>query len=425
MGLVTPGFELDYENNSMQRGGGRVLPYVVIPAGSFTTDIETIRKAVSDEVVNSIVDALTKVMPEGGFRRPAVEKPEERTFIGTLQEINRYFYSKWWTDGLPIIPPTKKAVEEMLQGTDLPRDMELGVMEPRGGILTVETIAINAVMAGCLPIHMPVLIAGMKALLKVTYPVVTASTGSWSRSWIINGPIRKDLNINCRSGAVGPGWLSNSCIGRALGLIVQNTGGARPGVHDMGTLGNPGKYTTVIGENEEESPWTPLHVERGYSKDDSTITFAAPNSYIQFIATTPKDVLRELRTRIMHGLVWPGRVFALIPPENANEMAKAGWTKQDIKRFLVQYTRIPKAKSPLKQMPRERWPKEFEALDDDDLLPVFPNERMIDIVVTGGPGRWIALLGPSVVDVATEKIELPSNWKELVEKYKGALMKET
>ncbi|MEM2319769.1 MAG: hypothetical protein QXQ63_03360, partial [Candidatus Bathyarchaeia archaeon] len=187
MGLVTPGFELDYENNSMQRGGGRVLPYVVIPAGSFTTDIETIRKAVSDEVVNSIVDALTKVMPEGGFRRPAVEKPEERTFIGTLQEINRYFYSKWWTDGLPIIPPTKKAVEEMLQGTDLPRDMELGVMEPRGGILTVETIAINAVMAGCLPIHMPVLIAGMKALLKVTYPVVTASTGSWSRSWIING----------------------------------------------------------------------------------------------------------------------------------------------------------------------------------------------------------------------------------------------
>lgn len=393
---------------------GKALPWVIIPAGSFTTEIEIIRSATTDEVINAIIDALTR--PQHIVPRGLIKEPEEHIFRGTFREINQYFYKKWWTDGLPIIPPTREAVEEMLQGTDLPPDTELGVMEPRGGALTVEAIAVNAVMAGCLPLHMPVLIAAMKAFLKTVYMVVTASTGSWSRLWLINGPIRKHLNINCGTGALGPGWLSNCTIGRALGLIIQNTGGARPGIHDMGTLGNPFKYTFAFGENEEESPWSPLHVEKGFSKEDSTISFAAPNALIQFIATTPQELINSLRERMALQMM-PNNMI-LLSPENAKHLAKMGWSKQEIKRAIAEGLKIP---SPPLPPPSPIGPSEKPPVPGP---PMPPREGLIDIVVTGGPGRWLAIAGPSVTRLVTEKIELPSNWNELVQKYRNALGKE-
>ncbi len=394
---------------------GRALPCVIIPAGSFTTEIEIIRSAVTDEVVNAIIDALTK--PQHIVPRGLIKEPEERVFRGTFKEINQYFYKNWWTDGLPIIPPTKEAVEEMLQGTDLPPETELGEMEPRGGILTVETIAVNAVMAGCLPVHMPVLIAAMKAFLKTVYMVVTASTGSWSRLWLINGPIRKDLNINCGTGALGPGWLSNSTIGRALGLIIQNTGGARPGIHDMGTLGSPFKYTFVVGENEEESPWPPLHVEKSFSEDDSTVSFAAPNAFIQFIATTPQELIASLRERLSLQMM-PNNVI-LLSPENARDLAKAGWTKQEFKRAITEGLQIRGPPPPPPSPPPPGSPPPTPR------PPTPPRESLIDIVVTGGPGRWLSIAGPSVTRLVTEKIELPPNWDKLIAKYRNLLVKET
>ena len=152
-------------------------------------------------------------------------------------------------------------------------------MVPRLGKATVEKIAINAVMAGALPTYMPVLIASVQALWTPDgTPCATVSTGSWAPFWIINGPIRKDLHINSGSGALSPGDMANATIGRAMGLITKNIGGIRKGIEDMGFLGNPGKYSMVMAENEEESPWEPLHVEQGFKKEDSAITVFFPNS---------------------------------------------------------------------------------------------------------------------------------------------------
>ena len=166
----------------------------------------------------------------------------------------------------------------MLQGTDLPPDHVVGKIIPRLGKATVEKIAINAVMAGALPTYMPLLIAGVEALLdpESAFDTFGVSTGSWAPFWIVNGPIRHDLQINSGYGALSPGNVANAAIGRALGLIIKNIGGIRKGVEDMGVLGNPGKYTLVIAENEEGSPWEPLHVERGFNAQDSTVTLFFP-----------------------------------------------------------------------------------------------------------------------------------------------------
>ena len=169
----------------------------------------------------------------------------------------------------------------MLTGTDLPADRLLGKLQSRNGKATIEKIAINAVMAGALPTYLPVIIAGTINLLESEagfngYTTYGFSTGSWAPFWIINGPIRSQLNINNGSGAFSPGNIANAAIGRAMGLIVKNIGGVRKGIEDMGVMGNPMKYTMVIAENEEESPWEPLHVEMGYKKEDSTICLSFP-----------------------------------------------------------------------------------------------------------------------------------------------------
>ena len=133
-------------------------------------------------------------------------------------------------------------------------------------------IAINAVMAGALPTHMPVLIAGTRALVSNRSAVMmAASTGSFAPFWIINGPVRNDIRINCSYGAMNPGDIANAAIGRAMGLITKNIRGVRKQMEDMGVLGNPGKYSWVMGENEENSPWEPLHVEHGLKPEDSAI----------------------------------------------------------------------------------------------------------------------------------------------------------
>jgi len=198
------------------------------------------------------------------------EKLPRIVFKGSLGEVNRFFYKRGWADGLPIIPPTEEAVKEMLTGTDLPSDHIIGTIIPRSGKATVEKIAINAVMAGALPTYMPLLIAGVQAIMdpRSRYSTWGVSTGSWSPFWIVNGPIRNDLNINSSSGALSPGDIANAAIGRAMGLIIKNIGGVRKGIEDMGVLGNPGKYSMVIAENEEDSPWEPLHVEQGFNKED-------------------------------------------------------------------------------------------------------------------------------------------------------------
>ena len=233
-------------------------------------------------VMKDVVEGLTRPLtPEEKSPKPQTGKTPRVAFKGSLQDVNRFYYSKGWTDGLPIIPPTEAAVAEMMTGTDLPPDHIVATIIPRKGKATIEKIAINAVMAGALPTYMPVLIAAVQSFAdpKTRFDTFEVSTGSWAPFFAINGRIRNDINVNCSSGALSPGNIANAAIGRAVGLIVKNIGGARKAIEDMGVIGNPGKYSLVIGEDEEASPWEPLSVERGFKKEDNTVTVFFPNTF--------------------------------------------------------------------------------------------------------------------------------------------------
>ena len=358
------------------------------------------------------------------------EKPERIVFKGNLEEVNRFFYRRGWTDGLPIIPPTEEAVKEMLTGTDLPADHVLGKLASIWGNATVEKIAINAVMAGALPTIMPVIMAGRLTLLdpETGFGTFEVSTGSWAPFWIINGPIRNEINVNSGSGAFSPGDMANAAIGRAMGLIIKNLGGARKGIEDMGVYGNPGKYTMVIAENEEESPWEPLHVEHGFKKEDNAVTVFCPNTFDQILTygTDVKGILSTPVYNISPGRGQDGFTCLILNPGHAKILAKAGWTKKDIKTYIsenatAQYYRLRQYMSGGRGGPGQL---NFNLpLNGQDPIRLIQNKEHILILVAGGPGAFMSMLtgarGFYGNKFVTKAIHVPPNWDSLVKKYYG------
>jgi len=388
------------------------------------TEAEKIERAV-EAVLEAIVDALTRPLSreEASPRPKETEAPSRIIFKGNPLEVNRFFYKRGWTDGLPILSPTEEAVREMLAGTDLPADHMVGKIIPRLGKATVEKIAVNAVMAGALPTSMPLLIAGVEALLdpKSYFGIYGVSTGSWAPFWIVNGPIRKQLHLNSGSGALSPGDIANATIGRAMGLIIKNIGGARKGIEDMGTLGNPGKYSMVVAENEEENPWEPLHVEHGFAKEESTVTLFFPNCYNQIwpYGSDDEGIMRGIISNIIPGR--NGLFCMMIIPRLAQTLAEKGWTKEDIRTFVAEYARVPAHNSPAywgSGLPGAR--SHRKALNAEDSVSIL-NRHWIRMIVAGGAGNFIGLLaggaGAKDLDFVTKKINLPKNWDKLVAKY--------
>ena len=369
-----------------------------------STVISEIEEGVA-AAMKDVVEGMTKPLsPEEKSPKQQTGKSQRVSFKGTLQEVNQFYYRKGWGDGLPIIPPTEEAVAEMLTGTDLPPDHIVAKIIPRKGKATVEKIAINAVMAGALPTHMPVLIATVEAFSdpKARFDTFEVSTGSWAPSLTINGPIRRDINVNCSSGALSPGNIANAAIGRAVGLIVKNIGGARKAIEDMGVIGNPGKYSLVIGEDEEASPWEPLSVERGFSKEDNTVTVFFPNTFIQTVpgGTDAKGILDTL---VRMGTTSMSSVILI--PSWAKVLSGEGYTKKDVKDYIAEHTK----------------PVVIAGFENITNQAKMDTENLI-ILVAGGPGSFIGLLksvGPGFFNNAlvTKKIELPKNWDRLVAKY--------
>jgi hypothetical protein len=404
--LANKGFVTDARSAASSRGmpGIRVIGTSVPCETNVASEIE----AGLAEAMEDIIGGLTRPLSAAEKSpKQQYQKPPRIAFTGSYEEVNRFFYRSGWTDGMAIAPPTEKAVAEMMTGTDLPSDHVVAKLIPRLGKATVEKIATNAVMAGALPTHMPVLIAAVKALMdpKSRFDTFEVSTGSWAPFLVINGPIRNDIHINCSSGALSPGNIANSGIGRALGLIVKNIGGARKGVEDMGVIGNPAKYSLVLGEYEEESPWEPLNVERGFKKDDSTVTVFLPNTYIQ---TIPRDTTAQGFVETYASLN-PGSMSCMvIVPSHAKVLSKEGWTKNKIKEFILQNSSSP-----------------FPPVQGGQGTPIPPVKSNIDelmIVVAGGPGAWIGLLrsaGGWDNGFVTMKVDLPRNWDKLVAKYKN------
>lgn len=402
------------------------MPHIRIVVESIpghTTVIEHINAGVS-AVMDDIIAALTKPLTaEEKSPKPAeLITPSKTIFKGNLKEVNRFFYRRGWTDGSPIIPPTEEEVAEMLTGTDLPADYEVTKIMPRLGKATVEKIAVNAVMAGALPTHMPVLIAMIKATLdpRANFDWQYSSAASPGPLWIINGPIRNDLNVNCGRGVFSPGDMANTVIGRAIGLTLKNIGGIRKGYEEMGGMGNPTKYTLVVGENEEASPWEPLHVEHGFNKGDSTITmFTSGNNFNQTTAYAGdiKGIMNGMVDSLKGRASW-GPCF-MISPIRAEALAKAGWTKRDVKVFLSENVTMPfRPELERTGLAQEEISVRHLPYNVGDPVRLLRNIDDIVIIVTGGdwPGAGAVITGRGKTIV---KIELPANWDKLAAKYKN------
>jgi hypothetical protein len=388
-----------------------------------TTITEKVNEGIS-LVLDEIITALTKPLT-GEEKTPKSadqENPSKVVFNGSLKEVNHFFYRRGWTDGSPIIPPTKEEIAEMLTGTDLPADHVVAKVMPRFGKATIEKIAINAVMAGCLPTYMPVLIAMVKATLdpKANFDWQYSSAASPGPLWIINGPVRNDLHVNCGRGLFSPGDIANTAIGRAIGLIFKNIGGIRKGFEEMGGMGNPTKYTLVAGENEEASPWEPLHVEYGFNKADSTVTMmTAGNNWNQTTANAGdiKGILNGMVNSLKTRTGWSPCL--MISPIRAEALGKAGWTKKDVKVFLSENVILPYLpESERAGLAREDSLVRQSPFNPGDPVRLLRNIEDIMIFIAGGdwPGAGAVITGRGKTTV---KIELPANWNKLIARYKN------
>jgi len=277
-----------------------------------------------------------------------MQTPE--TLGQAVRRINAAFYERGWTDGLPIVPPTPDGVREMLAATGRGGEELIAEIPPNMGRATVEKIAVNALMAGCLPEDMPVILAAVKALAeeRVGIQAIQGTTDVHAPLLIVNGPIARQLDINSGPNCFGQGWRANATIGRAIRLIMLNLGGGAPGKIDKSTFGHPGKYTYCVAENEEASPWEPLHVERGFQAADSAVTIfpcEAPHQISDHYNRSAIGIMRTICDAIATVGTTPlyraGEALLVISPEHAEAFRSDGWRKRDVKMHVFEHARVP------------------------------------------------------------------------------------
>jgi peroxiredoxin len=316
---------------------------------------------------------------------------------GGHDELEEMF-ERGWTDGLPVVPPTPERVQAMLGRRD--PDELLGELAPALARVTLERVAACAVLAGCRPEYFPVVVASVKAALEPAFNLggQAVTTQPCGQVIVVNGPVRDAIGLNGAVGVLGPGWRANMTIGRALRLVVSLTGGGFPGRLDRSTLGNPGKVGLCFAEDEEVSPWEPLHVERGFDQTDSVVTVLgadAPLSISDHRSTGPEELARVLgwaAAATWSPNWWPlgGISLFVICPEHARSFAEWGWSKQRVREEMFDAVRRPAGSL--------RWGEatpEVLAADDDQLVRKWDSPDDIVLVVAGGEaGRYSAVFGP-------------------------------
>lgn len=309
-------------------------------------------------------------------------------------------------DALPVVPPTRERVQKMLRASagHEPREI-IARIPPCYGEATVEKIAANAVMAGCVPEMMRVLIPLMRAIADERFNAhgVQATTHFAAPLIVVNGPVRSELNFHSRQNVFSNVARANSTLGRALQLILLNLGGARPDGIDMSALGNPGKFSYCIAENEEENPWEPLHVEQGLRPDQSAVTlFAAeaPHGISEHNARTARGVLKAISYAL--ATVWSYRnclgfeALLVLGPEHVHTIHRDGFSKQNVRDFLFENTGVPLRcydGEPGEGVAQRGMYKEI-SIDGEPCYQKFRTPESIKIVVAGGTaGKFSAVLG--------------------------------
>lgn len=281
-------------------------------------------------------------LPAQGFAVTNAERHEYTDYDALHEDYEK----RGWTDGLPVVPPTPDKVERFLEAAGLAPDEVLGSVPTREVVVTAEHAAINAVMAGCRPEYMPVVVAAVRAHLheKANCHSTTGTLSGASQVLIINGPVRKAIDVNCEGACFGPGFRANATIGRALRLVVRNVCRAIPGFLDRASFSSPLRYSFCFGEDEEGSDWTPLHVERGLAGDQSAVTVHSTMTFtpaVDFTSRTPEDVCETLLSHLRRQGVFTDRflgdgqnVLFVVGPEHRRYFTEAGWSKDDIRGYL-------------------------------------------------------------------------------------------
>jgi hypothetical protein len=275
-------------------------------------------------------------LPELRARFEAGRLRARRIELAEREDEHEAMFARGWSDGLPLVPPTPERVLAMLEGTTRAPDEGVAVVPPDLAPCTVEKVAINAVMAGCKPEYLPVVLAAVEAACTDAFNVhgVLATTMGVGPVLVVNGPIRRAIGMNSGINVLGQGNRANSTIGRALQLVIRNVGGGRPGEVDRATYGNPGKLGFCFAEDEEGSPWEPLSVDLGAKRGASTVTLftgEGPRTIVDQLSRDPESLARSLAA-CLRSVAHPKLVLAfdallVIGPEHARVFREAGWSK--------------------------------------------------------------------------------------------------
>ena len=294
-------------------------------------------------------------------------------------------------DGLPIIPPTPHRVEAMLAFADRPPDsLLIPHCFPSGLPLTVRTLAINAVMAGCRAEYLPILMTAAQAMAEPAYRIAQASITSHpaGNAVLISGPLAQDIGLGSAGGCLGPGWRANMTIGRALYLSLLNAGRALPGKTDLSTIGSAAKLAFCCAENLQASPWSPLHVDL-FDADTTSVTVLkceSPHNVIDRLSTTGESLLQSIAdvaaTLGGNNAYVAAELLVLLNPEHAHRPSAAGWSKADVQRYLFEQARNPRARLAGRGVPAVR-PASFASLAQ---VPVVRSPDDVLVMVVGAPG---------------------------------------
>ena len=351
-----------------------------------------------------------------------------RIEIAEHDDAFEFLFDRGLTDGLPVVPPTPERVLRMLAGTSRDAQSVVAIVPPNMAPATVEKIAINAVMAGCKPEYLPVVIAALEAVCTDEFNIhgVMATTWGATPTLVVSGPIRQRIGMNMGLNALGQGNRANSTIGRALKLVLRNIGGAKPGGIERPTLGWPGRITSCFAEWEERSPWEPMHVERGFRAEDSVVTVIATEGPHQ-IADQLSRTAHALAGSIGLGLetFWhpkshnQGDILLVICPEHADTLARDGWSKADVRARIQQVTSRPMrdlmADAESAEGLQPAWYGAAGPTEDqlNTLIPKFRGPEYIHIAVAGSEagkfstayGGWV--IAPIGSNPVSRKIDEP------------------
>ncbi|MBY0265162.1 MAG: hypothetical protein K2W84_02035 [Burkholderiales bacterium] len=326
-------------------------------------------------------------------------------FTSTIHEVvdaaeaNELFQRNGWTDGLPIVPPTEDAVARFLAAAQLAPDDVIGIEPVRRRSLSAEKVAIAAVMAGCLPEYLPVVVAVVKAMCQPEYALhgSTASTGGSAPFIVVNGPVRQAIGMNATHNVLANASRANATIGRSIRLMLLNVLGGVPGQLDRATLGHPGKFTFCVAEDEEDSPWLPLSAERGVPAGRSAVTAMQVQSPLQIMnewTHDPREIGDTYAAAICSNMllysIWEGNYAVVIPKQHREIFAAASWSKQNIRDYVFEKARVK----------RGEWRGVGKAAvagrkDEDKVYCALRSPDDLLVIAAGGPaGGFGAILPP-------------------------------